>query len=96
MLRLIQNLIRMEWPMRLLGPMLGLLTDTPEAFHERVKDAWLPRLGLTREEIAERLTARCAARGRRDFAAADAIRDELAARGIVLEDGPEGTRWKKV
>ena len=46
--------------------------------------------------VEERIEARADARKNRDFAAADAIRDELAERGIVLEDGPEGTRWKVV
>lgn len=46
--------------------------------------------------VDERLAARREARGRRDFAAADAIRGELDGRGISIEDTPEGTRWKKV
>ncbi|MDH5803972.1 MAG: cysteine--tRNA ligase [Gemmatimonadota bacterium] len=44
--------------------------------------------------VEERLAARREARKQRDFALADEIRDELIARGIVLEDTPAGTRWK--
>jgi cysteinyl-tRNA synthetase len=46
--------------------------------------------------VEERLTARREARARREFAQADAIRAELEGRGIAIEDGPQGTRWKKV
>lgn len=48
------------------------------------------------EWVEERLAARKAARSRRDFAAADAIRDELAARRIAIEDTAAGTRWSKL
>ncbi|PKZ41198.1 cysteine--tRNA ligase [Kytococcus schroeteri] len=43
--------------------------------------------------VAERLEARAAARAAKDFAAADAVRDQLAALGIVVEDGPQGATW---
>jgi cysteinyl-tRNA synthetase len=45
--------------------------------------------------VDARVAEREAARGRRDFAAADRIRDELAAEGIVIEDTPEGPRWRR-
>jgi cysteinyl-tRNA synthetase len=46
-------------------------------------------------EIEQLIEARKEARRRRDFAAADRIRDDLAARGILLEDSAGGTRWKR-
>jgi cysteinyl-tRNA synthetase len=53
------------------------------------------KLELLNEEIDHKIAARNQARADRDFATADAIRDELAADGILLEDGPDGTIWRR-
>ena len=45
--------------------------------------------------VEERLRARQEARARRDFAAADVVRDELVAAGVVVEDTPQGVRWRR-
>lgn len=47
------------------------------------------------EEIEALIAERNAARKNKDFKRSDAIRDDLAARGILLEDTPDGTKWKK-
>jgi len=46
--------------------------------------------------VEGKLAERRRARGERDFAKADAIRDELVAAGIEIKDGPSGTSWKKI
>ncbi len=71
------------------GWLLGLLQDDPDAWfgHADVGDVDADRIELL-------IVARNEARANKDFAEADRIRDELAAQGVVLEDGAEGTRWK--
>jgi len=47
------------------------------------------------DKIEQLIADRKAARARRDFAAADGIRDDLDTRGVILEDTVAGTRWKR-
>jgi cysteinyl-tRNA synthetase len=69
------------------GAVLGLLQQAPEA--------WLQG-GDDNQWIEEAIAARAAARKARDFAEADRIRGELAAKGIVIEDKPRGkTEWRR-
>jgi cysteinyl-tRNA synthetase len=66
--------------------LLGLLSSTA--------DEWF-RGGADESAIEARIAERAEAKKNRDFAAADRIRDELKADGIVLEDGPGGTTWRR-
>jgi cysteinyl-tRNA synthetase len=72
------------------GALLGLLQQEPEAWLKRGES------DIDAAHVDDLLEQRRAARGARDFARADAIRDELTAMGIVIEDGAQGTRWSVV
>jgi len=66
--------------------LLGLMQSSAEEWFQGDGDV---------SDIEMRIAARAEAKKSRDFAAADRIRDELKAEGIVLEDGPGGTTWRR-
>ena len=72
---------------------LGLLQQDPEAWFR-----WMPTAsaaGPSDAEIEAAIAARQAARKAKDFKESDRIRDDLKAKGVILEDGPKGTTWKR-
>jgi cysteinyl-tRNA synthetase len=80
---------RLAGELRASGALLGLLEADPEAWFTATED------GLDAAAIEAQIAARNAARKSRNFAEADRIRNALAAQGVLLDDGPSGTTWRR-
>jgi len=75
--------------LRACGHLLGILQHSPENWFQGTV------VGLSPDQIVEQIENRRLARERKDFAESDRIRDTLYQQGIILEDGPGGTTWRK-
>jgi len=72
--------------LRHLGGVLGVLQQVPQVYMQG---------GLDATAIEAAIASRNAAKAAKNYAEADRIRKELAAQGIELKDGPQGTTWVK-
>ena len=71
-----------------LGAVVGLLQQNPKDFLQQGSAG-----EISGEEVEALIVERKEARATKDFARSDEIRDQLAAAGVILKDGPEGTTW---
>jgi len=77
--------------LRKLSGILGILQRRPEDFFK----SGAPADGLSNEAIDSLIQQRLAARAAKNWAESDRIRDELKARGVLLEDAKGGTTWRR-
>ncbi|MDR2364572.1 MAG: cysteine--tRNA ligase [Zoogloeaceae bacterium] len=83
---------RLSGQLKALGGVLGLLDRMPQAY---LRARTGEEANLADAEIEAKIAQRLRARQSRDFTEADRLRDELKAAGIVLEDGADGTGWRR-
>lgn len=77
--------------LNLVGRVLGLFQESPGSFFKRLADT---AADIDDSRIENLIEERSNARLRKDWAKSDEIRDRLKEKGVVLEDGPEGTTWR--
>jgi cysteinyl-tRNA synthetase len=77
-----------------MGRSLGIGADEPTRFLTRVRDRRARSLGIDCAEVEASIAQRAEARAQKDFARSDQIRDKLAAQGVEVLDGSEGTSWR--
>jgi cysteinyl-tRNA synthetase len=89
-----RSLATLARDIRAVGSALGVFLSEPAAFLDARRGRLAGKRGIDPEQIAGFLADRAAARQAKDFARADAIRDQIKALGVEVLDTPHGVDWK--
>ncbi|KAG7024444.1 Cysteine--tRNA ligase, chloroplastic/mitochondrial [Cucurbita argyrosperma subsp. argyrosperma] len=82
---------------KMIGNVLSILGLMPASYSEalqQLKEKALTRAKMTNEQVVQKIEERNAARKNKEYEKSDTIRTDLAAVGIALMDGPNGTTWR--
>lgn len=90
----VRTLVRLREDLRRIGGVLGVFGAEPTEWLTRHRLRLAAQKGIDPAWVEERIAARTAARAAKDFAAADAVRNELKDRGVEIMDTPGGTTWR--
>lgn len=82
--------MRLAGELKAMGGILGILQENPEAFLQAGSNDT-----ISADEVEALIEERLTAKREKNFARADEIRDQLQAQGVVLEDSPKGTLWRR-
>lgn len=77
-----------------IGSVLGLFNQKPALYFEKEKAMGIQSIGISEEDINRLITEREKARKEKRWADADRIRSKLNLKGIIIEDTPQGAKWK--
>jgi cysteinyl-tRNA synthetase len=88
------TILKSKWPefKNWMKNAMGLLVEEPNVFFENLRKYNLAS-EISSSEIQQKLEERKRARANKDWAKSDAIRDELLAQGVQIQDAPSGTKW---
>ncbi|MBS1120317.1 MAG: cysteinyl-tRNA synthetase [Deltaproteobacteria bacterium] len=91
-----RTIARLAADLRLVGSALGILAGDPKVYLAGRRDRLVRQRGIDVARVEQLLRDRVTARAAKDFQRADAIRGELTALGVVVEDTPQGSDWRVI
>jgi len=89
-----RTLHRLREEVRRVAKVLGVFEQKPDAWLLNLRTRLAAQKGIEPSWVESRITERADARRAKDYAAADAVRAELLAKGVEIMDGPAGTTWR--
>jgi cysteinyl-tRNA synthetase len=72
---------------------LGILQDEPKKVIEQIKNKYMQKYKITKDEVESMITKRSEYKANKDYENSDKIKELLLEKGIIVLDGRNGTEW---